>query len=61
MKNLVKEILGGRKVSFCLGVTGNMFFQVIEQRRMEATLAKDQESTSKKNFRQNRNVIVVSP
>lgn len=38
-----------------------MFFQVIEQRRMEAALAKDQESTSKKIFRQNRNVIVVSP
>ena len=38
-------------------------FQVIEIRRMEAALAKGQEPkpTSKQNFRQKRNVIVVSP
>lgn len=35
--------------------------EVIELRRMEAALAKNQEPTSKQNFRQNRNVIVVSP
>lgn len=37
--------------------------EVIEIRRMEAALAKGQEPkpTSKQNFRQKRNVIVVSP
>lgn len=46
-------------MSFCSGI--KFLFQVIELRRMEAAFAKNQEPTSKQNFRQNRNVIVVSP